>query len=131
MNTTLMLNSHQTADTSGVGAAAADSTPWSWDLPARQARTLPASAQPRWLQVASGCVWLTRADGSEQAQDIWLLAGQSLALPAGSAWVLEGWPQARLSLLLQAPEADATFRRGRGAAQRSSGRRSWWRSLAS
>ena len=41
--------------------------------------------------------------GAEQSQDIWLTAGQSGLLPAGSVWVMEGWPQARLSLLMQAP----------------------------
>ena len=38
----------------------------------------------------------------------------SVALPAGSAWVLEAWPQARLSLLQQAP---AVFSRPRGAGE--------------
>ena len=92
MNTKLMSNPHQTG------------APWMWQLQPQQATTLAAEAMPRWLQVESGCVWLTRANGIAQADDIWLAAGESVALPAGSEWVLEGWPQARLSLLLQ-PQA--------------------------
>ena len=100
MNQTAMTQTHQ-------------ATPWAWTLQARQATTLPAAAAPRWLRVEEGCVWLTAHHGDEPAQDIWLCAGQSLALPAGTAWVMEAWPQARLSLLLAAP------RPSRAAA--------WWR----
>ena len=39
------------------------------------------------------------------AQTSGLGAGQCLALPAGSQWVLQAWPQARLSLLMAAPQA--------------------------
>ena len=87
MNTSPMSNAHQTT------------TPWECRLAPRKAATLAAETKPRWLHVEAGCVWLTRANGREQAEDIWLGAGESLALPAGSEWVLEGWPQARLSLL--------------------------------
>ncbi len=92
-------------------------TPWAWRLDVHQAVTLPQAATQRWLRVDEGCVWLTAHHGDEPAQDIWLCAGQSLALPAGTAWVMEAWPQARLSLLMAAPAAPS-----RDAA--------WWRAPA-
>ena len=112
MNALIMSNVHQTA----AQAAGAD-TPWEWVLAPQQARTLAASAQPRWLQVTDGAVWLTRVHAApraavcqaersgavDPAEDVWLQAGQTVALPAGSVWVAEGWPQARFSLLLQGP----------------------------
>jgi hypothetical protein len=78
-------------------------TPWAWTLDARQAVTLLAANGSRWVRVEEGCVWLTAHHGEQPAKDIWLCAGQSLALPAGTAWVMEAWPQARLSLLLATP----------------------------
>jgi hypothetical protein len=109
MNTFIMSDSHQT------------SNPWAWQLAPRQATTLAAEAETRWLRVEQGNVWITRRNGPEQADDIWLGAGESLALPAGSEWVLEGWPQARLSLLLEAPAA----LKGGAATGRAAG--AWWR----
>lgn len=80
--------------------------PWQWSLLPRQARRLPAAPDGRWLRVDSGCAWLTcDGAGPHDGADHWLLAGQRLWLPPGSAWVAEGWPQARVSLL-QAPQAD-------------------------
>lgn len=79
--------------------------PWAWFLDGRQATTLAATAVPRWLRVDEGCVWITAQHGDANGDDIWLGAGDSLALPAGSAWVVEAWPQARLSLLQAAPVA--------------------------
>ena len=91
MTQQLMTGLHQTA-------------PWDWTLRKREAQTLPAAPAQRWLRVEAGCLWLTRRDSHGQREDdVWLGAGESLALPAGSEWVLEAWPQARLSLLLQAP----------------------------
>jgi hypothetical protein len=104
MNTLPMSESHQSG------------APWAWLLAPGQATTLAAQPEARWLRVEQGCVWVTRVDGGAQAEDIWLRAGQSLALPAGTAWVAEGWPQARLALLLQAP---AGVSRGGRAAP-------WW-----
>lgn len=93
MKSLLMIDSHQT------------SSPWSWPLEARAATTVQASASARWLRVDEGCAWVTAQRSDAQADDIWLGAGDSLALPAGSAWVVEGWPQARLSLLQAQPAA--------------------------
>ena len=79
------------------------SLPWAWQLEHREAVTLKAARTPRWLRVDEGCVWITARRAGPEAEDIWLCAGQNLALPAGSEWVLQAWPQARLSLLLAAP----------------------------
>ena len=114
MNIIAMFNLHQ------------DTPPWAWSLQGHQATTLAAEATPRWLRVEAGCLWVTAhqdtRQGHEAAADIWLGAGDSLALPAGSEWVLEAWPQARLSLLMAAPRA---FSRGPVAAAFS--RRLWAR----
>lgn len=95
MNTTPMSNAHQAGE------------PWLWSLEAGAATTLAEQTQPRWLVVNQGRVWVTRRDSPAGvgADDIWLQAGQSLSLPAGTAWVIEAWPQARLSLLAPAPQA--------------------------
>ncbi len=80
--------------------------PWLWSLPAAAARRLQRSSSNRWLAVQDGRVWLTRSGRELQTgEDIWLSAGQHLLLPAGSEWVIEGWPQARVTML-QAPEGD-------------------------
>ena len=92
---------------------------WAWTLGEREAQTLGAAPAQRWLRVDEGCLWLTQRDSHGQREDdIWLVAGQSLALPPGSAWVLEAWPQARLSLLLQAPLPATRRRAGAWSA--------WW-----
>ncbi len=101
--------------------------PWAFQLEQRQAVTLRAETAPRWLRVDSGRVWITEREGGPDSADIWLEAGQTLALPAGSAWVLEAAPEAQLSLLQAAP---AAFRRAPGASSprlsSSSGLRGWW-----
>lgn len=106
MTSTIMPESHQTESR------------WWWSLEPHQAATLPAAVEPRALVVQEGRVWLTReaAVGGE-AEDIWLEPGQSLEVPAGTAWVLEGWPQARVSLVLAAPAA------------LSGGPAPWWRAV--
>lgn len=109
MNTQAMSQTHQT------------SAPWAWPLGAHEATTLAAAPVARWLRVEAGKVWITAAAGNEQAEDIWLEPGQSLALPAGSAWVVEAWPKASLSVLEQAP------RLGRAAGWRAA---SWLRGWA-
>ncbi|MDP2007536.1 MAG: DUF2917 domain-containing protein [Rubrivivax sp.] len=95
---------------------AADVAPWSWLLAPRQVRTLPAAAAPRWLRVDAGRAWVTQKRSDAPAEDLWLQAGQSLALPSGTAWIVEAWPQAQLSLLQAPPAAPPP---GRAAA--------WWR----
>jgi hypothetical protein len=108
MKPLLMSESHQTA------------APWAARLGLGAAATLAPARVARWLLVDEGCVWATRSVGAGQAEDLWIGAGQSLALPAGSAWVLEGWPQAQVTLAQQArlqPPAAPRF---------SAPRRAWW-----
>lgn len=78
--------------------------PWAWTLDDRRASTLAAAPVTRWLRVEDGCLWVTARDGDASAPDIWLGRGQSVELPAGTAWVLQAWPQARASLLEAAPQ---------------------------
>jgi Protein of unknown function (DUF2917) len=87
------------------------SLPWQWPL--RGARRLPAADDGRWLLVADGNAWLTRSEGAEGlSDDIWLAAGQRQWLPAGSEWVIEGWPAAQLELVLAPPGAAAVSAAG-------------------
>ena len=80
-----------------------DASPFVWPLEDRQAVTLAADPGTRALWVHEGEVWLTRACSNCTPDDIWLEAGQSHTLPADSEWVVEGWPQARLSVVQSAP----------------------------
>lgn len=99
MSSQLMNESHQSTA----------SAPWLWPLPAGRAAVLPRAATARWLTVAEGRVWLTAmtraADGPPE--DIWLAAGEAHALPPGTAWVLEGWPQAQVAVVQAVPRAAA------------------------
>ncbi len=90
--------------TGGEAGDAAAAFPWDWPLPAGQATVLREAPAPRWLAVNAGRVWLTALDKRRQAQDIWLDAGAHHRLPANTAWLLEGWPQASVSVLLAAPQ---------------------------
>lgn len=87
MKTLPMNNLHQTT------------APWVWQLAESQAATLVPQAEPRWLHVEDGCVWVTAQNAGPHAPDLWLNAGDSLELPAGSTWVLQAWPQAQMSVL--------------------------------
>lgn len=74
--------------------------PWEWSLKPATATRLTATAQPRFVAVTEGRVWLTRNDSEiGRDADIWLSAGERFPLPAGSEWIVEGWPSARLELL--------------------------------
>ena len=79
------------------------SSPFVWQLPAHEAVTLTADAAPRALWVHAGRVWLTRQCDAGLPDDIWLEAGQSHPLPAGSEWVAEAWPMAHVTLVQAAP----------------------------
>jgi len=72
-----------------------------WRLTQGEALKLPIGPGPRELKVLEGRVWLTR-DGrlDRPALDVWLEAGDSLAVPSGAELVLEAWPQARFQLLV-------------------------------
>ena len=77
--------------------------PFVWQLPAHEAVTLAADAAPRALWVHEGRVWLTRQCDAGMPDDVWLDAGQSHTLPAGSEWVVEASPAARVTLVQAAP----------------------------
>ena len=80
------------------GQRSSDST---WSLPERTSTTLEIGPGRRVLQVCVGRLWLTSAGtASSAARDVWLLAGDSVELPAGLRVVLEGWPSARFQLLV-------------------------------
>ena len=91
MNPLLMTDSNQTEG------------PFVWQLPHHDAVTLAAHAGPRALWVHEGRVWLTRRCDACSPDDVWLKAGQSHTLPAGSEWVVEAWPHARVTLVQAAP----------------------------
>ena len=61
--------------------------------------TLAADAAPRAQWVHEGRVWLTRQCATGTPDDVWLDAGHCHTLPAGSEWVVEASPTARVSLL--------------------------------
>lgn len=61
-----------------------------------QALSLPATQHERLVLVLRGRLWLTVAGDQT---DHWLRAGDSLALRAGQAAVIEAWPQADFQLL--------------------------------
>lgn len=76
-----------------------------WQTAPGQALKLPAVPSARWLRVREGELWVT-ADGRRGApppEDWWLVAGDCLRLPGGTAVLLEGWPVARFELLEEAP----------------------------
>lgn len=98
MNHPLMLDPHRGQETAA---------PWDWPLAPGEVRRIEPAPLPRWLDVADGRVWLTPTRDDDRAADHWLAAGDRLALPAGSAWVLEAWPSARVALHQAAPGARA------------------------
>ena len=99
MNQPFMKDSNQTAGLS----SAPDFAQFVWQLPAREAVTLAADSAPRALWVHEGRVWLTRRCRACTPDDVWLQAGQSHTLPAGSEWVIEAAPMARVTLVQTAP----------------------------
>jgi hypothetical protein len=78
---------------------------WEWPLAGARAERIAPARQPRWLSVTQGRVWLTRTGGGPQGEDLWLEAGERVRLAAGTDWVIEGWPAARVSLLEERPGA--------------------------
>jgi Protein of unknown function (DUF2917) len=86
MTTTAMLPANDAADLA-------------WALAPGTAATLMAQ-QPQWLWVHEGRVWLTRGNGEHEGDDVWLEPGERHLLPAGTRWVAEGWPSARVSLVV-------------------------------
>ncbi|MDT8999659.1 DUF2917 domain-containing protein [Paucibacter sp. APW11] len=72
-----------------------------WNLGRAEALSLQVGPGPRELQVTSGRLWLTqRGSTKAPATDIWMEAGDTLALPSGTQLVLEAWPAASFQLLV-------------------------------
>lgn len=99
-----------------------------------EAVTVAAVPRTRWLAVTLGRVWATRHGSlSHPADDLMLHAGAWLRVSAGEAWVVEGWPGARLELI-ELTEAPSSLRpqltrenaAGASAAPRAQRPRSWW-----
>ncbi|RZU02178.1 DUF2917 domain-containing protein [Rivibacter subsaxonicus] len=82
-----------------------------WHLDPGRAVRLAPSAQPRWLRLAGGRLWLTRDRALHVAEqrglpaDEWLRPGEAVALAPGVSVVAEGWPSADFELLEAAPQA--------------------------
>jgi hypothetical protein len=86
-----------------------------WAIGSGEALRLDIGPGERELQVTQGRLWLTR-EGTRDApaQDLWLSAGDTVALDSGSEWVIEGWGHdggdTRFQLLVP-PRACATLAR--------------------
>ncbi|MEO8155114.1 MAG: DUF2917 domain-containing protein [Rhizobacter sp.] len=82
-----------------------------WSLGTGEAFRLDVGPGDREVHVTEGRLWLTR-EGTPQSppEDIWLEAGDSIALTSGSQWVAEGWGATRFQLLVP-PRACATLSR--------------------
>lgn len=101
-----------------------------WALPVGEALRLDIGPGARELRVTQGRLWLTRDGGADEpAEDVWLSAGDTIALDSGSEWVIEGWGETSFQLLVP-PQACPTFARRLSASTRASssqGRLSFWR----
>ena len=72
-----------------------------WALPKGASTTLAVGPAPRVLQVVEGRLWLTTPGTDDDAAlDLWLMPGESVELDAGAEVVMEGWPEARFTLLV-------------------------------
>ncbi len=102
-----------------------------WALPAGEAVRLSIGPGPRELHVTQGRLWLTRTGSARApAEDLWLEAGDTLAMESGSAWVIEGWGATRFQLLVPPRACRALAQRfsaaGSRAASSSRRRFSFW-----
>ncbi|WP_162255190.1 DUF2917 domain-containing protein [Rhizobacter sp. Root1221] len=72
-----------------------------WTLAPGQATRLTVGPGPRQLRVVDGWLWLT-TEGTRDlpAEDVWLLPGEPMELPAGSEWVVEARTSGRFQLLV-------------------------------
>ena len=74
-----------------------------WTLAAGHARRLNIGPGARWLRVCAGRLWITRLrahSAERQLEDLWLQAGDSLAVESGEQLLVEAWPAARFQLLV-------------------------------
>lgn len=95
-----------------------------WTLPAGEALRLDIGPGARELHVTEGRLWLTREGvAGAPAEDLWLSAGDTIALDSGSEWVIEGWGETHFQLLVP-PRACRTLARRLAAPARR--RLSFW-----
>ncbi len=78
---------------------------WALQLPPQQVRRLDAHTELRALRVLQGSVWASGGCPGQPAADEVLQAGDLLVLRPGTEWLLQGWPQASVSVLLDADAA--------------------------
>lgn len=72
-----------------------------WTVEDGEAMRLDIGPGARELHVTQGRLWLTREGSALQpAEDLWLAAGDTLALASGSEWVVEAWGMSRFQLLV-------------------------------
>lgn len=91
-----------------------------WAMPQGEALRLDIGPGARELRVTQGRLWLTRDGGADEpAEDLWLAAGDTIALDSGSEWVIEGWGDTRFQLLVP-PRACPSFARRLSATARAS-----------
>ncbi len=83
---------------------------WALQLPRQQVRRLDASGELRALRVLQGRVWASGGCSGLPAADHVLEAGELLPLRPGTEWLLQGWPQASVSVLIDACAALAPRR---------------------
>jgi hypothetical protein len=99
--------------------------PWQWLIQAGRVRRLEAANRRRWLAVSHGRVWLTGGPADQQADDVWLETGERFALPAGTEWLLEGWPEAHVELLELPPAPVPAALSARASAWLHAAQRRW------
>lgn len=105
MNSQLMLEKQHSSTPSAA----------QWALQGGEALHLEIGPGLRELHVTEGRLWLTREGTAKApAEDVWLVAGDTLSLESGSQWVAEGWGATRFALLVP-PQACARLSRSRGS----------------
>jgi len=77
-----------------------------WTLGQGQVIRLAVHRNPRQLRVIDGSLWLTTQGRRDRpAEDIWLLPGEMMELPARSEWVVEARGAGRFQLLVPQPRS--------------------------
>ena len=85
-----------------------------WRVPRGSALRLDVGPAERCLRLLAGRLWLTsqgRADAPPD--DLWLVAGDAVRLPAGAVLVAEGWPEATFEVVVPPPPPAHATRVGR------------------
>ena len=79
-----------------------------WRVPRGSALRLDVGPAERCLRLLAGRLWLTsQGRAGAPPDDLWLVAGDAVRLPAGAVLVAEGWPEATFEVVVP-PPAHAT-----------------------